>query len=640
MPRTIRPFSESAFDERDLRVYSNDVLEAYNAAALNRLHRGSMSDMRVSEFVELVGASAWPDVYRDVRLFVDVEDELDPADETAGHYKFAVNASDPRWYENLVSEIASVLPVKRDFSLTYRTGAPLKSVAPNVLLFDVDCRATLRCGSSAESVVPAMSKVQARVDRADEAARTVMPRPPPGLIDMDMNSDESSSESEDTEAYARHRGGNGNKEHGHEKERHASPERRGRARDRSSSRGRRGGGNRRNRGSSSERAGGMRPAGARHHVPPGMSTSVKVTDLHPRVVPADTTASPGMTSASGVTFAPPPSSATTIGGILGTPAKLVPVGAKCDDDEEAPQLVRAPTMASAKPMPALVPISTKLASVASSAQKKVTTPMPELIPLAAKLAVGSDEESEDEMPALRPISKNSASTKIGTEMPKLHAIPKPTQSEKVRVVLPRPEQSSVSIGKPVSVKSSARGNLKISELAALGDAAFDDDEDEDNTAVTSVAAAVKTPSSTVSVNCEPFMNTFYEYVQHFGLDRLSQRNGAVLFAPTSNVFTPKMAAELSTLLKAGDPLAKRTIETYLFASPTNAAGDASKILPFSATTSTCSVRTLAGKDIHLKKNDADRSIHLVGQRVPQVAATTRQTRIPNVFIMAQQNLFA
>ena len=144
MPRSSTAFL--ALDARDTEVYSSEVLGAYMRAV--RRHGRRMLGMSVEQFIKNSGmANAGHRIYRDVELRVDVVDELDVRDETAGHYEFSYDPTKPNWYALLVDQIASVLELKADYDLSY-AGAELRTLDGMEILLDRRRRtATLRLGT-------------------------------------------------------------------------------------------------------------------------------------------------------------------------------------------------------------------------------------------------------------------------------------------------------------------------------------------------------------------------------------------------------------------------------------------------------------------------------------------------------------
>lgn len=161
------------FTEQETNIFSPQVLEMYIACAQDRTYANGMIGMPVREFVdELCLHDRGYKVYRDVKLRVDVEELVDVSDETQGHYEFSYDATDPRWYDNLVAQIATVVPLRTDYKMEYRGRQMTNQDALTILLDAKRDTAVVRIGTSADMLSERDSVARLNVSSSSSSPRT------------------------------------------------------------------------------------------------------------------------------------------------------------------------------------------------------------------------------------------------------------------------------------------------------------------------------------------------------------------------------------------------------------------------------------------------------------------------------------
>ncbi len=166
-PLDMRPVN---FDESETDIFSDEVLELYLKHANSESQGYLIHGMPLHEFVSEYGLNETGiRIYRDVKLHIQVADEVDVRDETIGNYHFSYDATDPNWYVNLISQINSVIGLKEDFQLLYN-GKSIDSLkGPKILLDEKRNVAILKVGSETSRQLLGNGKIGSKLQEMKNA---------------------------------------------------------------------------------------------------------------------------------------------------------------------------------------------------------------------------------------------------------------------------------------------------------------------------------------------------------------------------------------------------------------------------------------------------------------------------------------
>jgi hypothetical protein len=305
------------------------------------------------------------------------------------------------------------------------------------------------------------------------------------------------------------------------------------------------------------------------------------------------------------------------------------------------------------PMPALQPIGKELSPMpALHPIGKELPPMPALRPIGKELppmpALQPIGKELPPMPALQPIGKElppmPALQPIGKELPPMPALKKIETQIKLSATEEEDREAPALV--QGQTRSVVRVQAKIrdsptSKMTFVSNSYESEDsasaapttavvavEKKDNFTTSSASNVAAAPKTYAAGDISNFMKTLELYISKFGNSLF--RNGAIVLAPTSSVYTDAFASAAPSL---NDSALKQFVETHVIV--TNSGGRPKLRRDGEGK---CRIRTVVGREIVLVVDSATKQINVEGLARPTLFPQQKISQFENVMILPHDNL--